>query len=471
MTGVGDFLYLIIAVAVVLVVARRACWTSAYAVVAHASTGSADGAGTDRTARTEPEVADRTPETLELEEPSPRRWSVRRARRAGSSASAQRLSRSQGALGRGPAGPALAGPARRGHVGGDRGHAAHRGHRRRPDPGARRAAAHPDADRGRRGRTGRPGAAGGAARARRPHASTARWPCSGTTAAPPSSSWSASTAPARPRPSASWPGSWSPRTSRCVPRCRRHLPRRGGRAARHAGASGSACRPSAAPEGSDPASVAFEAARTGVEQEADVVVIDTAGRLQNKAGLMDELGKVKRVVEKQAPVTEVLLVLDATTGQNGMIQARVFSEVVNVTGIVLTKLDGSAKGGIVVAVQRELERAREARRPRRGRRRPGAVRPGGVRRRAPGRRRLTRARRTGRDRRNMAETVGAPVIVTPGPETVRPRCGHSETSVAGQRRAAAQPPSHAPPVGAPTETPEVPWTATTPGCSSRPPSC
>ena len=108
------------------------------------------------------------------------------------------------------------------------------------------------------------------------------------------------------------------------------------------------------PEGSDPASVAFEAVRTGVEQEADVVLVDTAGRLQNKAGLMDELGKVKRVVEKQAPVSEVLLVLDATTGQNGMVQARVFSEVVDVTGIVLTKLDGSAKGGIVVAVQREL---------------------------------------------------------------------------------------------------------------------
>ena len=108
------------------------------------------------------------------------------------------------------------------------------------------------------------------------------------------------------------------------------------------------------PEGSDPASVAFEAVRAGAEQEADVVLIDTAGRLQNKAGLMDELGKVKRVVEKQAQVTEVLLVLDATTGQNGMTQARVFSEVVNVTGIVLTKLDGSAKGGIVVAVQRVL---------------------------------------------------------------------------------------------------------------------
>jgi fused signal recognition particle receptor len=108
------------------------------------------------------------------------------------------------------------------------------------------------------------------------------------------------------------------------------------------------------PEGSDPASVAFEAVRTGIEQEADVVLVDTAGRLQNKAGLMDELGKVKRVAEKQAPVTEVLLVLDATTGQNGLQQARVFRDVVDVTGIVLTKLDGSAKGGIVVAVQREL---------------------------------------------------------------------------------------------------------------------
>ncbi len=108
------------------------------------------------------------------------------------------------------------------------------------------------------------------------------------------------------------------------------------------------------PEGSDPASVAFEAVKQGVEQGIDTVLVDTAGRLQNKAGLMDELGKVKRVIEKQAPVTEVLLVLDATTGQNGMVQARVFSEIVDVTGIVLTKLDGSAKGGIVVAVQREL---------------------------------------------------------------------------------------------------------------------
>lgn len=108
------------------------------------------------------------------------------------------------------------------------------------------------------------------------------------------------------------------------------------------------------PEGTDPASVAFEAVKAGVAAGVDTVIVDTAGRLQNKAGLMDELGKVKRVIEKQAPVTEVLLVLDATTGQNGLIQARVFSEVVDVTGIVLTKLDGSAKGGIVVQVQREL---------------------------------------------------------------------------------------------------------------------
>ena len=108
------------------------------------------------------------------------------------------------------------------------------------------------------------------------------------------------------------------------------------------------------PEGTDPASVAFEAVKEGVDTGVDTVIVDTAGRLQNKAGLMDELGKVKRVIEKQAPVTEVLLVLDATTGQNGLIQARVFSEVVDVTGIVLTKLDGSAKGGIVVQVQREL---------------------------------------------------------------------------------------------------------------------
>jgi fused signal recognition particle receptor len=86
----------------------------------------------------------------------------------------------------------------------------------------------------------------------------------------------------------------------------------------------------------------------------DTVVVDTAGRLHTKGGLMDELGKIKRVVEKVAPVTEVLLVLDATTGQNGVVQARVFTEAVTVTGVVLTKLDGTAKGGIVVSVQREL---------------------------------------------------------------------------------------------------------------------
>ena len=107
-------------------------------------------------------------------------------------------------------------------------------------------------------------------------------------------------------------------------------------------------------EGADPASVAFEAVKAGIELEVDVVLIDTAGRLHTKVGLMDELGKVKRVIERQAPVGEVLLVLDATTGQNGLIQARIFAEVVDVTGIVLTKLDGSAKGGIVVQVQREL---------------------------------------------------------------------------------------------------------------------
>lgn len=107
-------------------------------------------------------------------------------------------------------------------------------------------------------------------------------------------------------------------------------------------------------EGADPAAVAFDAVRAGIETEADVVLIDTAGRLQNKANLMDELGKVKRVVEKHKPVDEVLLVLDATTGQNGMKQAKVFAEVVNITGLVLSKLDGTAKGGIVVAVQREL---------------------------------------------------------------------------------------------------------------------
>ncbi|WP_413806944.1 signal recognition particle-docking protein FtsY [Streptomyces sp. OE57] len=108
------------------------------------------------------------------------------------------------------------------------------------------------------------------------------------------------------------------------------------------------------PEAGDPASVAFDAVKEGIAESADVVLIDTAGRLHTKTGLMDELGKVKRVVEKHGAVDEVLLVLDATTGQNGLVQARVFAEVVDITGIVLTKLDGTAKGGIVVAVQREL---------------------------------------------------------------------------------------------------------------------
>jgi fused signal recognition particle receptor len=108
------------------------------------------------------------------------------------------------------------------------------------------------------------------------------------------------------------------------------------------------------PEGGDPASVAFDAVRVGKELGVDAVLIDTAGRLHTKSGLMDELGKVKRVIEKHGAVDEVLLVLDATTGQNGLVQARVFTEVVEVTGVVLTKLDGTAKGGIVVAVQREL---------------------------------------------------------------------------------------------------------------------
>jgi fused signal recognition particle receptor len=107
-------------------------------------------------------------------------------------------------------------------------------------------------------------------------------------------------------------------------------------------------------EGADPASVAFEAVREGIDERTDTVIVDTAGRLHTKTGLMDELGKIKRVIERQASVDEVLLVLDATTGQNGLRQARVFAEAVDITGIVLTKLDGTAKGGIVIAVQREL---------------------------------------------------------------------------------------------------------------------
>jgi fused signal recognition particle receptor len=107
-------------------------------------------------------------------------------------------------------------------------------------------------------------------------------------------------------------------------------------------------------DGADPASVAFDAVNKGIENGIDVVIVDTAGRLHTKAGLMDELGKIKRVISRHATVDEVLLVLDATIGQNGLRQARVFAEVVDVTGVVLTKLDGTAKGGIVIAVQREL---------------------------------------------------------------------------------------------------------------------
>lgn len=107
-------------------------------------------------------------------------------------------------------------------------------------------------------------------------------------------------------------------------------------------------------DGADPASVAFEAAARAKDENADVLIIDTAGRLQNKANLMDELGKIRRVTEKNLPVDEVLLVLDATTGQNGMAQAKVFAEAIGITGVVLSKLDGSAKGGIVISVQKEL---------------------------------------------------------------------------------------------------------------------
>jgi fused signal recognition particle receptor len=108
------------------------------------------------------------------------------------------------------------------------------------------------------------------------------------------------------------------------------------------------------PEGGDPAAVAYDAVKTGVERHADTVLIDTAGRLHTKTGLMDELAKIKRVAEKLGSIDEVLLVLDATTGQNGVVQAKQFASAVDVTGVVLTKLDGTAKGGIVVAVQREL---------------------------------------------------------------------------------------------------------------------
>lgn len=107
-------------------------------------------------------------------------------------------------------------------------------------------------------------------------------------------------------------------------------------------------------EGQDPASVAFESVEAAIKQDADIVIVDTAGRLQNKTDLMVELDKIRRVIEKQAAISEVLLVLDATTGQNGLAQAKAFAEVAKVTGVVLTKLDGTAKGGIVFSIQREL---------------------------------------------------------------------------------------------------------------------
>ena len=189
---------------------------------------------------------------------------------------------------------------------------------------------------------------------------TARSPPRGRTSR--RSSWSsASTGPARrPRSASSRACSW-PRTRTCcsAPRTRSAPPRP---TSSRPGATGSACRRSAARRAPTRPASRTRRSRAGVEQEVDVVIVDTAGRLHTKTGLMDELGKVKRVVERQAPVGEVLLVLDATTGQNGLIQARIFREVVQVTGIVLTKLDGSAKGGIVVQVQRELGRAGQARR-------------------------------------------------------------------------------------------------------------
>ena len=134
---------------------------------------------------------------------------------------------------------------------------------------------------------------------------------------------------------------------RYVPRCRR-------RPAGDLGAKVGVPVVRSDKDGADPASVAFEASAKAKEENADVLIIDTAGRLQNKSNLMDELGKIRRVTEKNLPVDEVLLVLDATTGQNGMTQAKVFAEAIGITGVVLSKLDGSAKGGIVISVQKEL---------------------------------------------------------------------------------------------------------------------
>jgi len=108
-------------------------------------------------------------------------------------------------------------------------------------------------------------------------------------------------------------------------------------------------------EGAEPASVAFDSAARAVDMNADYLLIDTAGRLHNKSALMDELGKVKRVIEKVAPISEVLLVIDATTGQNGLSQAKIFSEAVDVSGLIVTKLDGSARGGVALAIESALD--------------------------------------------------------------------------------------------------------------------
>ena len=108
-------------------------------------------------------------------------------------------------------------------------------------------------------------------------------------------------------------------------------------------------------EGAEPAAVAFDSAHRAISERSDYLIVDTAGRLHNKSDLMDELGKVKRVIEKVAPVTDVLLVIDATTGQNGLAQAKIFSEAVAVTGLILTKLDGSARGGVALAIESALD--------------------------------------------------------------------------------------------------------------------
>ena len=177
--------------------------------------------------------------------------------------------------------------------------------------------------------------------------------------------------------------------------------------------TGWVCPRSVRPDGADPASVAFDAVRAGRAEGSTSCSIDTAGRLQNKAGLMDELGKITRVIERRRRSTEVLLVLDATTGQNGLTQARVFREVVGVTGIVLTKLDGTAKGGIVVASSASSACPSSSSASGKARTTPGAVRPRGVRRR-PARltvveglaRRCTSSRRAQHERRRpVGDTV------------------------------------------------------------------